>query len=197
MGGSASKTSQAAGAAARQYPTRSAQAFNAANASRSNAPQPVAQPGPTVKPPPRASTTRDAGINLDASDPDLARHLRSIGPVQPNPTLSQTSTFNPSSAVPNALRPRTNPALLVLESRAKLQEQADKEFALAGKGGREFLDAYTIRQILMLRDEQKKSAAQIEKSLSLKAGVIDRLGPPGMTGLVTEQGRGRREVDMV
>lgn len=78
-----------------------------------------------------------------------------------------------------------------------MQEQADQEFAAAGKSGRQFLDAFTIRQILMYRDEYKKSAAQIEQSLSLKPGVVARLGPPGMTGLVKEMGRGRREIDLV
>ncbi|KAF2141023.1 uncharacterized protein K452DRAFT_251918 [Aplosporella prunicola CBS 121167] len=96
MGSSASKASRAANIATRVYPARASQA--ATNAVK---PAPAAgraaQPGPTVQPQPKASETRDEAINLDAADPAFAAHLRSIGPVQPNPHYSPSSTspFDP------------------------------------------------------------------------------------------------------
>lgn len=197
MGASASKS---AGAAARQYPKRPPPTSSPSTTTHNALPATSAQAGPVVRPPPRASTTRDAGINADASDPDLARHLRRIGPVQPNPTYSQTSTFDPASAVQTqAPSLKANPAVLIFEARMRIQEQAEKEFARGVRDGqgRQFLDPYTIRQILVQRDEQGKTATEIEKTLGLRAGVVARLGPPGMLGLVTEVGRSSRGVDMV
>ncbi|OQO03737.1 hypothetical protein B0A48_10402 [Cryoendolithus antarcticus] len=208
MGSATSKASRAAaGTAARQYPKR------APNTSPPSS-------GPTARPPPSASTSRSPAINSDASDPhfstpptqnletsdpSFARQLRSLGAVQPNPTLSESSTFNPqfpsSSSAPSTSQPprATNPALLVLEARARLQAEADREFLEAGRGkaGRQFLDAYTIRQILVMRDGQGKSGAEIEKKMGLKAGVVGRLGKRGVVSVVTEVGRGARGVEMV
>ncbi|KAH7048393.1 hypothetical protein B0J12DRAFT_113959 [Macrophomina phaseolina] len=90
MGSSASKASRAANSAARVYPTRAAQATT-------NAPKPqpagrASQPGPTVRPQPQASESRDEAINLDAADPAYAAQLRSLGAVDPNPYTSNSST---------------------------------------------------------------------------------------------------------
>jgi hypothetical protein len=210
MGSSASKASRAAGSAARQYPARTPAA--AAQSIPSN-PLPSAAPaaqrrGPTVKPPPQASTSRSDEIDIDASDPDFARSLRSLGPVQPMPTVSNTSTVahpsNPNkpaqeirAAGPNL---RINPAITVLEARARLQDEAEREFMEAGRrghDGRQFLDVFTIRQILTLRDERGRSSGEIEKTLGLKRGVVERLGMQGVVQLAQETGRARREIDMV
>lgn len=161
-----------------------------------------------MRPQPKASASRDEAINLDASDPDFARSLRSIGPVQPNPTLSPTSAFphpgNPNNAAqasrPAGPDPRKNPAIAVLDSRARLQDEADIEFQQAGRRGhegRQFLDVYMIRQILVQRDEKGKSASEIERSMGLKKGVVDRLGARGVVGLAQEQGRANKSVDIV
>ncbi|CAK4032063.1 Hypothetical predicted protein [Lecanosticta acicola] len=215
MGSSASKASRAAGSAARKYPARPSpstttqpqpQAAAPSPSSTSNAlpqapPAPSGQPGPTVKPRPQASGDRSEAINLDASDPDFAQSLRSIGPVQPNPTLSPTSAFSPGQNIrPQAPNPRSNPALAVLEARSKLQDGADREFLEAGRRGhqgREFLDVYTIRQILTLRDEQRRKTDDIEKALGLKRGVVDRLGASGVVELAQETGRAQRDINMV
>lgn len=88
---------------------------------------------------------------------------------------------------------------MVLDARSKLQDQAEIEFLEAGKRGspgREFLDIYTIRQILVLRDQKRKTAAEIEKSLGLKQGAVDRLGTPGVVQLAQE-GVKVGKVDMV
>ncbi|KAM3416006.1 hypothetical protein BST61_g9493 [Cercospora zeina] len=214
MGSASSKAAKAAGSAARIYPARSPLASAATNtpapppnATTTNAapqpPPPAAAaskpPGPTVRPAPSASGNRNEAINLDASDPDFAQSLRDIGPVQPNPTLSPTSTFNqnPAAYQPD---PRTNPAVLVLSARAELASRADAEIAETGIRGREnmreFLDVYTLRQILTFR-EQGRSSEAIEKHLSLKKGVVERLGPEGVFGLVQESGRAEKEVRMV
>ncbi|KAI7490045.1 hypothetical protein KC351_g882, partial [Hortaea werneckii] len=190
MGASGSKASRAAGSAARQYPNRPApappSAQSATNAPPQPPPAPNHEPGPTVKPQARATGSRDEAINLDASDPDFAQSLRSIGPVQPNPTLSPTSAFpnpgNPNKNLTQAPRPlgpkpRENPTLVALDSRAKLQEAADAEFQMAGKRGhegRQFLDVYMIRQILIERDVQGRSAEEIERKMGLKRGVVER-----------------------
>ncbi|EGP88547.1 unnamed protein product [Zymoseptoria tritici ST99CH_1A5] len=221
MGSSASKATRAAGSAARQYPTRApptSQAPLASQAPKFDAPPQAAQPssaapppplqtqpGPTVKPSPHASGTRDAAINLDASDPDFAQSLRNLGPVQPNPTLSPSSAFpSQHSSVqgqrPTAPDPRKNPAVMVLTARSKLQEEAEAEFmesGTRGHAGRQFLDVYTIRQILTMRDEKRQSAAAIEKRLGLKPGVVERLGAAGVVALAQDQGRAQREINMV
>ncbi|KAI6881460.1 hypothetical protein KC360_g6519 [Hortaea werneckii] len=212
MGASGSKASRAAGSAARQYPNRPApappSAQSATNAPPQPPPAPNHEPGPTVKPQARATGSRDEAINLDASDPDFAQSLRSIGPVQPNPTLSPTSAFpnpgNPNKNLTQAPRPlgpkpRENPTLVALESRAKLQQAADAEFQMAGKRGhegRQFLDVYMIRQILIERDVQGRSAEEIERKMGLKRGVVERLGGKGIVQLAQEQGRGQRQVEI-
>ncbi|KAK3711719.1 hypothetical protein LTR37_009496 [Vermiconidia calcicola] len=209
MGSSASKASRAAGSAARQYPKWTPSTSHASNAPQARPPPaPNHAPGPTVKPQPQASSTRSEAINLDASDPDFARSLRSLGPVQPNPTMSETSTFphpsnyqNPKKVSrPTAPDPRQNPAIRVLDSRQRLQDEAEMEFMEAGRRGhqgRQFLDVFTIRQMLTMRDEQGKSAAAIEKTLGLKDGAVERLGPKGVFGVAQEMGRAEKEVHVV
>jgi hypothetical protein len=141
-------------------------------------------------------------INLDASDPDFARSLRKLGAVQPNPTLSTSSTFqsqHPSSHFPNPYGQlqgkfpptqqaphRLNPALRVLQARAQLADEAEREFLQTGKtgnAGRRFLDVGALRSIITMRDQRGMSAAQIEKGLGLKSGIVARLGPKGVVGV--------------
>lgn len=205
MGSASSKAAKAAGSAARKYPARSPLASATTNTPAPPPPPSFApqQSGPTVRPAPSASGERDAAINLDASDPDFAQSLRNLGPVQPNPTLSPTSAFNQSHSSSSATQqpdPRLNPAVLVLSARADLASRADAEIAETGRRGREnkreFLDVYTIRQILTLR-EQGRSGEAIEKHLSLKKGVVERLGVEGVFGLIQESGRAEKEVRMV
>ncbi|KAF6227055.1 hypothetical protein HO133_008496 [Letharia lupina] len=200
MGSSTSKAAKtAAGAARRQYPQRVSPppTSNAPSAPPPPAGQPTA-PGPTVHPRSQASNTRDESINLDASDPDFARSLRSLGPVQPSSTLSNSSTFSPSPSPPSQgprsspnqshpqifPDPSKNPALMVLTARERLQQQAEVEFAKTGRGhgGKSFLDVSTIRQLLVLRDERGMGGEEIEKRLGLANGVVGRLGPRGVVG---------------
>lgn len=141
---------------------------------------------------------RTTEINLDASDPDFARSLRQLGAVQPNPTLSPSSTFaaHPSSHFPNpygqqgnnttAPPQRMNPALRVLQARAELAAEAEKEFLEAGKtggAGRRFLDIGTLRNVVTMRDQRNMSAADIERALGLRSGTVAKLGPKGVLGV--------------
>ncbi|KAK3178179.1 hypothetical protein OEA41_000312 [Lepraria neglecta] len=200
MGSSTSKAAKtAAGAARRQYPKRvpPSPTSNASSAPSPPAGQPAA-PGPTVHPQSQASATKDESISLDASDPDFAASLRSLGPVQPSSTLSNSSTFNPapsgssggSKTSPNQPHPQIfpdasqNPALIVLRARERLQQEADTEFAKTGRGdgGRRFLDVSTIRQVLVMRDDKAMGEEQIEKNLGLAKGVVRGLGAKGVVG---------------
>lgn len=98
--------------------------------------------------------------------------------------------------------PRKNPAVAALYARDQLQRKAEaEEEAVARQGskfaGREFLDVFTIRQVLVERDAKGTKPADIEKRLGLKPGVVARLGSTGVLGLVREQGREKKEVDVV
>jgi hypothetical protein len=86
----------------------------------------------------------------------------------------------------------------VLHARARLQEKAEGEERLGrGSKQREFLDVFEMRQALLMRDAQGKTPAQIERRLGLKEGVVARLGGKGVLSVVDEQGRERKEVDIV
>ncbi|KAL8689339.1 MAG: hypothetical protein Q9218_004970 [Villophora microphyllina] len=209
MGGASSKAarSTASASAIRKYPSRTPGSNPTTNAP-SRPPPPAGQPaapGPTVHPQNQASSSRDEAINLDASDPHFARSLRSLGPVQPSSTFSNSSAFDPSSP-PSSMsqqnqpqifpNPSLNPALQVLSRREELAREAEAEFSrLRGEGGgRKFLDVVKIREVLMLRDEKRMGEAEIEKRLGLMQGTVGRLGKRGVVG---EAGLGRDEVERV
>ncbi|MCJ1387888.1 hypothetical protein MMC18_000731 [Xylographa bjoerkii] len=194
MGSSSSKAARtAAGAARRQFP-KTASPPNPA--STSMVPPP---PGPTVYPKqPHANSVRDDTINRDAADPDFARSLRSLGPVTPSPTFSNSSVFNSAQQntsgypqpqmFPSAT---TNPALQILDARNRLTDAAEAEFSEMGRRGfqgKQFLDVVLIRQALMMRDEKGMTDTEIEKRLGLKNGVIARLGRKGTVGDVSLEG---------
>ena len=150
-------------------------------------------------------------INNDASDPDLDAaynaRLSQIGPVQPSPTMSNSSTFNTSASTynpslspshqsshgnfqPSASSPSQsifpsvpNPAIAFLQARERLAQEAEEEFENLGRrgaAGRRFLDVVTIRQVLMMRDELRKGAEEIETQLGLQKGVVRKMGPRGV-----------------
>ncbi|KAL8872259.1 MAG: hypothetical protein Q9174_002083 [Haloplaca sp. 1 TL-2023] len=194
MGSSSSKAARTATAAAsrRKYPSRTAESNPTTNASSEPPPragQPEA-PGPTVYPQSQASGNRDESINLDASDPDFARSLRSLGPVQPSSTLSNSSAFDPSApqqqtpqqkVFPN---PLMNPALQILSRRDEIAREAEAEFSRPrGEGeGRKFLDVIKIREVLVMRDEKMMGDEEIERRLGLTKGLVQRLGAKGVVG---------------
>lgn len=116
--------------------------------------------------------------------------------MNPAPTYSHSSTFNPAaSATPQpdqsaqAIFPQsaTNPALLVLNARERVTQAAEREAEQVGKpsfAGREFVDALTIRQAISMRDKQGLPPAEIESTLQLRKGVVERLGKRGIVSEV-------------
>lgn len=110
--------------------------------------------------------------------------------MTPNPTLSNSSTFNtkyPPHQGPSVFPDAANPALLVLSSRAKIAKAAEEEaesFGRQSHEGRQFLDVLTIRQALSMRDKQGLPDGEIESLLRLKKGVVARLGRKGLVGEV-------------
>ncbi|EFX03749.1 hypothetical protein CMQ_677 [Grosmannia clavigera kw1407] len=143
------------------------------------------------------SFSKDEVIRADGSDPDwsaaFSDRLRQLGAVTPNPTSPQSSAGGiDSTAAAYAIQRRSpkNTTLSVLEARRRLHDDqaAERTADVASKGrggggshnlGREFLSASTLREILELR-AQGVGAAVIEQRLRLKAGVVDRLGRPGL-----------------
>ncbi|XXH05622.1 hypothetical protein Hte_012056 [Hypoxylon texense] len=187
MGAKASKPAQTA---ARKFPTR---------APGSAAP-PHARLRPSAQrssePQPRASSAKDDTIKADGADPDpnptmnaaFSQRLKQMGVATPNPTLSNSSTASPYPVFPDRggsprgahyPSPAQNPTLGALEARQRLQEQADLEFERPDRG-REFLDVGTLKQVLVMQT-RGVPAPDIEKRLRLKSGVVERLGPKGVT----------------
>lgn len=78
--------------------------------------------------------------------------------------------------------PRKNPAIMVLDARSRLQDEAEREFLDAGKrghAGRKFLDVGVVRQVLMMR-ERGLAEQEIERTLGLRGGVVKELGMRGV-----------------
>ncbi|GLI78867.1 hypothetical protein PoHVEF18_007189 [Penicillium ochrochloron] len=184
MGSAASKpVKSAAGAAARrQYPKqapvppraqptapKSSQTPQPAPPtsapSPSQAPSPISQ-GPIYHSKEQPSGTKSNAIDLDGRDPDFAASLRHIGPVNPFPTLSNSSTVNRGS-MQTVFPSASNPALLAVTARTRIGKAAQEEIDAIGHGdfaGRQFLDAFTISQALTMRDQQKMPRREIERS---------------------------------
>lgn len=145
-------------------------------------------------------------INTEATDPDLnpayQARLQKLGVVQPNPTLSHSSTvnspphadpqhlsssFQPSASAPSQSifpSPSSNPAVSLLTARYRLAEEAEREFEEIGKRGakgRQFVDVFTLKQVLVMR-ERGMVDGQIERTLELREGVVGRLGRTGVIG---------------
>jgi 3-deoxy-7-phosphoheptulonate synthase len=77
----------------------------------------------------------------------------------------------PQSAFPD---PRNNPVLRVLESRQKIQDEADEELSNVGRRGftgRKYADAATV-QLAMMRQMRGEPDQRIEAALSIKKGRL-------------------------
>ncbi|KAJ5675512.1 hypothetical protein N7462_008409 [Penicillium macrosclerotiorum] len=149
--------------------------------SSSHAPKPVPK-GPTYHSNEQPSTIKSSAIDLDGRDPDFAASLRHIGPVDPFPTLSNSSTVNRGS-MQTIFPTASNPALLVVNARQRINKAAQEELEQLGSGefaGRQFLDAFSIQQALTMRDRQGMPRREIERLMRLKSGVMDRLGKDGL-----------------
>lgn len=146
-------------------------------------------------------------MNADAFDPQLGAALRSIGPVRPAPTYSNSSVAQPSpdsnsqyqGSQPIFPDPAANPTLAVLDARQRLAQQAEAEFEEYGKKsskGRSLLDVTVIRQMIALRDEKGMKYEEIDQALGLQKGVAARLGRKGIVSNISgERSVGERVGD--
>ncbi|PLB54632.1 hypothetical protein P170DRAFT_505365 [Aspergillus steynii IBT 23096] len=195
MGASSSKPVRSAAQAAsrRQYPKQPSPTTSAPSSAPTPPPKTHRAPetshaGPTYHSKEQPSLVKSNAIDMDGRDPDFAASLRSIGPVNPVPTYSPTSTFSPQPSQQRgpaqpAITPASNPALLVYHAREQINKIAKYEVENIGRpsfAGRQFLDAVTIRQALSMRDRQGIRPGEIERILRLKKGVVDRLGKQGV-----------------
>lgn len=77
---------------------------------------------------------------------------------------------------------RSNPALLILQARKRLQEKAEAEFDNVGRTdfeGREFMDVHTLTDVLKMR-QSGMSLGDIEQRAGLRKGVLAKLGERGV-----------------
>ncbi|KAL2818819.1 hypothetical protein BDW59DRAFT_165355 [Aspergillus cavernicola] len=204
MGSSASKPARSAAQAAsrRQYPKQPSTPSPAATRpppakaqAPAQTPREAVHPsqGPIYHSKEQASTEKSSAIDLDGRDPHFAASLRSLGPVTPSPTFSPSSTFNQHPGAPSGSGSRqtifptaSNPALLTITARQRINKEADQEAEELGRdtfAGRSYLDALTVRQVLELRDRSGVGDGEIERVLRLKEGVVGRLGPVGVVGV--------------
>ncbi|KAG8624942.1 hypothetical protein KVT40_006693 [Elsinoe batatas] len=167
MGSSSSKAARAAGSSARKYPSTNLP---------SGPPPPAAanhQPCPTVHPEPSATSSRSEAINLDASDPDFARSLRSLGAVQPNPTLSPSSKF---SDVLSSKAGARNPTAGPTQPRAGSAQSAYANTDVRGvQGGPPVGPDPARNPALMILKARERIAAEAER----EAGEMGRRGYEG------------------
>ncbi|KAL1883557.1 hypothetical protein Plec18167_002563 [Paecilomyces lecythidis] len=186
MGSSSSKPVRSAANAVshRKYPKKASPPPTGPSPTQAPRREPgVASERPSPQTVERASATRSQAIDLDARDPHFAASLRSIGPVTPQPTFSNSSAFNRPGQTPSVFPSANNPALLVVTARQRITKAAEQEAEAFGREshvGREFLDALTIRQALTMRDRQGKHPSEVENVLRLKPGVMERLGRKGI-----------------
>ncbi|KAG9256158.1 uncharacterized protein F5Z01DRAFT_651265 [Emericellopsis atlantica] len=180
MGSSTSKVSRGA---ARQYPKHPTSAVSA--------PRVRGRPGPhNISK--QASTADSNATRPDGGDPDIvtgefSQRLQQMGIVQPNPTLSHTSSATPHSTSSSALkkaRPdgRQNPTLTALDVRQRLQQEADEQAVLLGGGNtaeRRFVDMRAIVDAMRMLN-RGMNQNQVEKRLRMQTGALARLGGPNI-----------------
>ncbi len=91
---------------------------------------------------------------------------------------TSTSTGPRSTCPPS----KSNWALTALESRRRLQQQAEAEFEGMGHTfgeGRRFIDMRTFLSAMQLR-ELGATNSHIEQKLGLSTGLLNKLGNPGL-----------------
>ncbi|KAJ4327917.1 hypothetical protein N0V84_001590 [Fusarium piperis] len=186
MGASSSKVARSA---PRKYPARAPGAA---------VPRGPPRPKPAAKPKSKTlgDGTKDEALRADSMDPDFptgdfSRRLQQMGIAQPNPTYSPSSTassqLGPQAPLGPSFAPsRSNPTLVALEARQRLQDEAEEDFAAIGRGveGRRFLDMRTVVDAMKLRD-RGVADKEIESRLRIQPGLLGRLGPQGILSHVT------------
>lgn len=128
-------------------------------------------------------------------DPDFtpqgfSNRLHQMGIVDPSPTYSPSSTAGPQqggkpqvAGAPVFPSAKQNTTLSVLEARSRLQQLADEDteaFSRVGnKAQRRFADMRTLVDAIQLQD-RGMAAAEVERKLGLKAGLLGKFGERGV-----------------
>lgn len=201
MGSSSSKVAKTASSTARRYPA--AASIPRSTNFPSTQPSPSERPpGPSVYSKSSASKPGDQHFDLDTQDADFQSRLTQIGPVQPVPTASHSSTFAPVAQVVRSassekstsspfsgqqLFPSTssNPALLIVQARERFAKIFEEESNNLGRGnfkGRTIITAAELKNVLSMRDDGRRRPDEIEKQLRLREGLLGKLGPHRMVG---------------
>ncbi|KAI1041507.1 hypothetical protein LB505_001835 [Fusarium chuoi] len=177
MGSSSSKVAKGV---ARKYPARAPGAAVPQSVAR----QPRAEP-PKPKSKSLGNSTKDDAVRADAMDPDFptgdfSRRLHQMGIADSNPTYSPSSTaatpLGPSAPPGPSLAPsRSNPTLVALSARDRLQDEAEEDFANMGREGRRFLDMRTLVDAMKFRD-RGIPGKEIESRLRIQPGLLNKLG---------------------
>ncbi|KAF5987383.1 hypothetical protein FBULB1_2053 [Fusarium bulbicola] len=178
MGSSSSKVAKGA---ARKYPARAPGAA---------LPQAVARQPRAEAPRPKSKTlgnsAKDDAVRADAMDPDFptgdfSRRLHQMGIADSNPTYSPSSTAatpplgSSSPPGPSFAPSRSNPTLVALSARDRLQDEAEEDFANMGREGRRFLDMRTLVDAMKFRDRGIHEK-DIESRLRIQPGLLSKLG---------------------
>ena len=131
---------------------------------------------------------------MDATDPQFAQSLRSLGPVQPASTLSNSSSFNPSAPPAQSSagsqqqifpNPALNPSLQVMVARERIEKEIQAETTLYNAGKqvkRKYMDIGTIKKALAM-SEAKTPFSVVEDKLSLQRGSVERMRAGTVIGL--------------
>ncbi|KAF5710171.1 hypothetical protein FMUND_9671 [Fusarium mundagurra] len=171
MGSSSSKVAKGA---ARKYPARAPGAA---------VPQAVARQPRADPPKPKSKTlgnsAKDDAVRADAMDPDFptgdfSRRLHKMGIADSNPTYSPSSTASTPPG-PSFVPSRSNPTLVALSARDRLQDEVEEDFANMGREGRRFLDMRTLVDAMKFRDRGIPEK-EIESRLRLQSGLLSKLG---------------------
>lgn len=123
-----------------------------------------------------------------------------MGVVQPNPTFSPSSIASrglPPDGLFDATKPlsppksafASSPILSTFEARGRLQRQAETEIDDLGSAearGRRFVDMRRLLDAIRMR-ENGASTADIERRFGLGAGLLDKLGRPGVISHIASQ----------
>ncbi|GKU05706.1 hypothetical protein FLAG1_09485 [Fusarium langsethiae] len=186
MGSSSSKVAKGA---ARKYPARAP----GAAVPQAMARQPRAE-APKTQSKTLGSSEKDEAIRADATDRDFptgdfSRRLHQMGIADSNPTYSPSSTASTpfgstAPSGPHFAPSRSNPTLVALGARDRLQDEAEDDFANMGRGGRRFLDMRTMVDAMKFRDRGIPEK-DIEAKLRIQPGLLSKLGKEKVFSHVT------------
>lgn len=135
----------------------------------------------------------DADADTGAQTDSFSNRLQQMGVVQPNPTFSPSSTVShppPNGGpldtsklvVPSSASFHGSPILTTFEARDRLRSQAEAELHDLGSAhakGRRFADMRHLLDAIRMRDSGA-SLREVERNLGLRAGILERLGKPGV-----------------